>query len=215
MRSVDPFLYLVTNREALALEDFLNKIRASIEGGVRIIQLREKDASAREMIAIGKKLLSILKPLGIPLIINDRVDVAHAIGADGVHLGQSDLSVAEARAILGEKALIGLSVETLEQVLAVNEEDLDYLAASPLFHTNTKADCSQPWGLNGLKKLCTASNHPVIAIGGINETHVKQIMECGAKGVAVVSAIFHAECPKKAAFKMIKEMRKYAFSKLE
>lgn len=203
---IDFSLYLVTNRKTLALEDFFNIVRASVDGGVRIVQLREKDTSAREMIAIGKKLLSILKPRGIPLIINDRVDVAHAIGADGVHLGQSDLSVAEARAILGQKAIIGLSVETLEQARATSQEDVNYLAASPLFHSKTKTDCGEPWGLNGLKQLCAFSSHPVIAIGGINETNAKQIIECGAVGVAVVSAIFNASCPKTAALQMINRM---------
>jgi thiamine-phosphate pyrophosphorylase len=206
-RFIDLSLYLVTNRKALELEEFLNIIRASIEGGVRIVQLREKDSSAREMITIGKKLLSVLKPLGIPLIINDRVDVAHAIGARGVHLGQSDLRVEEARAILGEKAIIGLSVETLEQATVAMEEDVDYLAASPLFHTKTKADCGNPWGLEGLKQLCAVSKYPVIAIGGIDETNAKQIIECGAAGVAVVSAIFNASCPKNAALKIINRMR--------
>ena len=111
-------LYLVTRRGALSLEEFFRIIRASVEGGIKLVQLREKEISAREMIAIGKRLLSFLKPLGIPLIINDRVDVAHAVNADGVHVGQADLTVAEARAILGQKALIGLSVESLEQAVA-------------------------------------------------------------------------------------------------
>lgn len=206
-RFIDFSLYLVTNRETLKLENFFNIIRASIEGGVKIVQLREKESSAREIISIGKRLISLLKPLGVPLIINDRVDVAHAMGADGVHLGQSDLTVAEARAILGGKAIIGLSVETLEQAIAANKEDVDYLAASPVFHTKTKANCGEPWGLNGLKQLCTISSHPVIAIGGIDETNAKKILECGAAGVAVVSAIFNTTCPKTAALKMINGMK--------
>lgn len=206
-RFMDLALYLVTNRKALELEDFFNIIRAAIDGGVRIVQLREKDLSAREMINIGKKLLSVLQPLGIPLIINDRVDVAHVIGADGVHLGQSDLSVEEARIILGEKAIIGLSVESLEQAMVAIDQDVDYLSASPIFHTKTKTDCAKPWGLDGLKQLCAISKHPVIAIGGIDETNAKQIIECGAAGVAVVSAIFNASCPKSAALKILNRMR--------
>lgn len=200
-------LYLVTRRGALSLEEFFRIIRASVEGGIKLVQLREKEISAREMIAIGKRLLSFLKPLGIPLIINDRVDVAHAVNADGVHVGQADLTVAEARAILGQKALIGLSVESLEQAVAAQEADVDYLAASPIFHTMSKADCGAPWGLNGLRLLCQVSCHPVIAIGGVDETNVKQVMECGAAGVAVVSAIFNASCPKTAAFTMIERMK--------
>jgi thiamine-phosphate pyrophosphorylase len=206
-RSINLSLILVTNRGTLPLEDFFKIIRASIDGGVRVIQLREKNTSAREMIIIGKSLLSFLKPLGIPLIINDRVDVAHAINADGVHLGQSDLTVAEARAILGEKAIIGFSVESLEQAMVAEKEDVDYLAASPIFHTITKSDCSEPWGLKGLKHLCSISRHPIIAIGAIDETNAKRVLECGAVGVAVVSAIFNAPCPKTAAFKILSRMK--------
>jgi thiamine-phosphate pyrophosphorylase len=202
-RPIDLSLYLVTHRGVLALDDFFRIIRASIEGGVSIVQLREKEASTREMIEIGKRLLSMLNPLGIPLMINDRVDVAHAVNADGVHLGQSDLKVAEARAILGEQAIIGLSVESLEQALAAEEEDVDYLAASPLFQTKTKSDCTKPWGLDGLKQLCAISRHPIVAIGGIDETSVGAILECGAVGVAVVSAIFDAPCPKTAASQIL------------
>lgn len=200
-------LYLVTNRERLKLEIFFNFILESIKGGVTIVQLREKETSAQEIMLIGKKLLLLLKPLRIPLIINDRVDVAHAIGADGVHLGQSDLPPSEARAILGKEAIIGLSVESLSQAKAAAEEDIDYIAASPLFHTTTKSNYSEPWGLNGLKQLCAISPHPVIAIGGIHENNVKEIMACGAKGVAVVSAIFNAPCPKTAALKLINSIK--------
>ncbi|MFW9878534.1 MAG: thiamine phosphate synthase [Candidatus Thorarchaeota archaeon] len=144
------------------------------------------------------------------IIINDRVDVAYAISADGVHLGQSDLKVSEAREILGPKAIIGLSVESVEQAIEANREDIDYIAASPVFSTKTKTNCSMPWGLNGLKQLCIVSKHPVIAIGGIDKNNAKQVIECGAKGVAVISAIFDAICPKTAAFQILNSM-KYAF----
>lgn len=204
---IDLSLYLVTNRGILALEDFFRIIHQSIDGGVKVIQLREKETAACEMIEIGKKLRSFLKPLGIPLIINDRVDVAHAVNADGVHLGQSDLKVAEARAILGEQAIIGLSVETIEQVIAAADEDLDYLAASPVFPTKTKSAHHKPWGLDGLKDICSISRHPIVAIGGINETNVGRVLECGAVGVAVVSAIFDAPCPRLAAITITNRMR--------
>jgi thiamine-phosphate pyrophosphorylase len=153
----------------------------------------------------------LLKPLGIPLIINDRVDIAHAIGADGVHLGQSDLNVVEARAILGKKAIIGISIESLKQAEAAIEEDVNYLAASPIFPTKTKTDCGEPWGLDGLKQLCTISEYPVVAIGGINETNVKQVMDCGAAGVALVSAIFDSSCPQTSSQTMISRMSGNAF----
>lgn len=206
-QSIDLSLCLVTHRGTLQLDEFFGIIRAAIDGGVTMVQLREKETSAREMISIGKKLLSFLKPMRIPLIINDRVDVAHAIAADGIHLGQSDLSVSEARAIIGENAMIGLSVESLEQANAASGEDVDYLSASPIFPTKSKVDCGEPWGLNGLKQLCAFSKHPVIAIGGIDASNAKDIVECGAAGIAVVSAIFSAPCPKTAASNIIKKMR--------
>ncbi len=209
-RPIDLSLYLVTNRGARTPEDFLGIIREAIDGGVTVVQLREKEGSAREMVAIAGRLLAFLKPLGIPLIINDRVDVAHAVKADGVHLGQSDLKVAEARAILGKKAIIGLSVETPQQVVDAADEEVDYLAASPVFLTKTKSDCSKPWGLDGLKHLCSISCHPIIAIGGIDETNVAGILECGAIGVAVVSTIFNAPCPKTAALALTNRMKGHA-----
>lgn len=201
--SIDLSLYLVTSRVIkegiLAPEDFFRTILQSIEGGVRIVQLREKKAPARDMVAMGKRLLSFLQPLGIPLLINDRVDVAHAIHADGVHLGQSDLTVAEARAILGKDAIIGLSVATIEDAIAARDAEVDYLAASPVFSTATKLDCDRPWGLDGLRQLCSHSPHPIVAIGGINEANVGEVAACRVAGVAVVSAIFQAPCPKTAA----------------
>lgn len=207
---IDFSLYLVTHRGSLALEDFLKIIRQSVSGGVNMVQLREKDMSSEAMIALGKNLLSFLRPLGIPLIINDRVDVAYEINADGVHLGQSDLHVDEARAVLGKQAIIGLSVETIDQAISAEAQDIDYLAASPVFSTKTKHDCTMPWGLAGLKSLCSISRHPIIAIGGINESNVEQVMECGAAGVAIVSAIFHALCPKTASQVISNKMKRYA-----
>lgn len=192
-------LYLVTDQRNLTEEQFLHIVQEAIKGGVKMVQLREKEASARTLMGLGKKLLAILRPQNIPLIINDRVDVAHALQADGVHLGQSDLPVAEARTILGPKALIGLSVETLEQ----NWEGADYLAASPIFATATKRDHAPPWGLDGLRQLCTVSQKPVFAIGGINETNIGEVRSAGAAGVAVVSAIFQAPCPQTAARRLI------------
>lgn len=199
---IDLSLYLVTHRGSFDLDSFFKIIAAAVEGGVTLVQLREKECSAQEMIDIGKHLLHLLQPLNIPLIINDRVDVAHAVQADGVHLGQSDLSVSEARAILGPQAIIGLSVESLEQARNATRENVDYLAASPVFETKTKTDCTQPWGLQGLNELCSLSKHPIVAIGGINETNVAQVKACGVSGVAVVSAIFDAPCPKTTAHRM-------------
>lgn len=204
--SLDLSFCLVASQGNLSFQDFFNVIKQSIEGGVTFVQLREKSMSTSDMVNLGKKLILFLKPYSVPLIINDRVDVAHMIGADGVHLGQSDLNVKEARALLGKSAMIGLSVETEEQALLAEDDDVDYLAASPVFTTTTKLDCQFPWGLDGLKKLCSISRHPILAIGGIDETNVKEVMQCGAVGIAVVSAIFNAPCPKTAALGLSKTL---------
>lgn len=113
----------------------------------------------------------------------------------------------EARAILGPKSIIGLSVETLEQAVKASQEEVDYLAASPIFNTNTKTDCNAPWGLKGLRELCSASKYPVVAIGGIHEANVKEVIDCGVAGLALVSAIFNSPCPKTAATTLRKRMQ--------
>jgi thiamine-phosphate pyrophosphorylase len=164
-----------------------------------MVQLREKEASAEELAALGARLLALLRPYGVPLLINDRADVAHAIGADGVHIGQSDTSAYEARSLLGPRALIGLSVETMQQAQAANAAPVSYVAASPVFATCTKQDCAPPWGLEGLKTLCAFSRHPVVAIGGIHVENAEQVWACGPAGIAVVSAILRAPCPRTAA----------------
>lgn len=205
-RPIDLSLYLVTTRNR-GFTDFFQIIRQAIAGGVTVVQLREKDASDDEVIELGKALQSLLKPLAIPLIINDRVEIAHRLRADGVHLGQSDLKASEARAMLGKDAIIGLSVETLDQAKAAQQEDVDYLAASPVFPTRTKTDCSKPWGLQDLKTLCSISRFPVVAIGGITESNVQTVLACGVNGVAIVSPIFNALCPETAARTLIQKMR--------
>ncbi len=201
-RAVDFSLYLITRDIHLPSLNYI--VQQAVEGGVTIVQLRAKEMSTRQFVDIGERLLGCLKPLGVPLIINDRVDIAHAIKADGVHLGQSDLGVSEARAILGTQAIIGLSVETMEQAQTAEIEEVDYLAASPVFFTKTKQDCAESWGLKGLQQLCAFSSYPIIAIGGINHSNHDAVWKCGVHGIAVVSAIFDADDPKCAARKFMR-----------
>ncbi len=197
--NIDLSFYLVTQRGGLNLEAFYQVISAAVEGGVSIVQLREKGTNAVEFARIGKGLLGILKPIGIPLIINDSIEIALAIGADGVHLGQGDESVIEARKILGPRAIIGLSVETLAQAKSAESLGVDYIAASPVFGTPTKTDTAEPWGMEGLRGLCSSTMLPVVAIGGINIGNVQDMFRMGSSGVAVVSAIFKAEFPREVA----------------
>ena len=192
-------LYLVTDRDLSLGRSLEDVVSEAVKGGVTIVQLREKDASTGEFVALARRLMSILKPLGIPLIINDRVDVALAVDADGVHIGQSDMAYADARRLLGPDKIIGLSVESLEDLEAANALDVDYVGISPVYGTPTKTDTAEPFGLEGLRRAVEMSVHPTVAIGGMNAATIGEVMEAGADGVAVVSAICSAEDISKAA----------------
>lgn len=204
---IDLSLYLVTQRRGLSLKAFYEVILEAVEGGCSVVQLREKGTDKAEFLKIGKDLLDILKPRGIPLIVNDSVELALAIGADGVHLGQEDVSIVEARRILGSRAIIGLSVETLEQARVAESLKLDYIAASPVFETSTKKDIATPWGLEGLRELCGLTKFPVVSIGGINIDNVEDVISAGSSGVAVVSAIFDEEFPREAARELLNKIK--------
>jgi thiamine-phosphate pyrophosphorylase len=149
-------------------------------------------------------LKALLGPLRVPLLINDRVDVALAAGADGVHLGQSDFDPAAARRLLGDQAILGLSVETMEQAEQAASLPVDYLGVSPIYPTPTKTDVATSWGLAGLAKLRRASRHELIAIGGINAGNAAEIIAAGADGLAVVSALVAAPDPAAAARELVR-----------
>lgn len=207
-RHIDLSLYLITRRGQLTLDTFLHVIHEAVTGGVTAVQLREKECSTDEMIAVARELKTLLKPLGIPLLINDRIEVALAMQADGVHLGQKDLSVKAARSLLGRGAFIGLSTGNQDEVRAAAEEEVDYLGFGPLFHTDSKAYLGKPRGLGALQEVCSISAHPVVAVGGMNETNVKEALDRGAAGIAVVSYIFNAPSPASAARTLIEGMRR-------
>lgn len=198
-KEFDLSLYLVTDRELSLGRSLEEVVTEAVKGGVTIVQLREKDASTGEFIALAQRLMAVLKPLGIPLIINDRVDVALAVDADGVHIGQSDMPYAIARKLLGPNKIIGLSVENFDDLHAANQLDVDYIGISPVYGTPTKTDTAEPFGLEGLRKAMQLSVHPAVAIGGMNRNTVADVMAAGADGVAVVSAICSAESPAAAA----------------
>ena len=192
-------LYLVTDR-GLSLGRPLEEIVSeAVAGGVTMVQLREKDAATGEFVELGRRLMSLLKPLEVPLIINDRVDVALAVDADGVHIGQSDMSYADARRLLGPDKIIGLSVESFEDLEAANKLDVDYIGISPVYGTPTKTDTAEPFGLEGLKEAVRLSLHHTVAIGGMNTTTIGDVIAAGTDGVAVVSAICSAASPRAAA----------------
>lgn len=199
MMKADYGLMLVTDGElscGRAIEQIVEKAAA---GGATIVQLREKTAPTRTFIALGRRIAEILRPRRIPLIINDRVDVALAVLADGVHLGASDMSVSDARRILGPKAIIGLSVENESQAVAAERLEVDYLGVSPVFLTPTKTDTGAAWGIEGLWRLRPLVRRPLVAIGGINAASAARVLEAGADGLAVVSGICSAPDPEAAA----------------
>ena len=169
-----------------------------------MVQLREKEAPTGEFVALAKRLRALLAPLGVPLIINDRVDVALAADADGVHIGQSDMAYEDARRLLGPDKIIGLSVENFEDLERANSMDVDYVGISPVYGTPTKTDPAQPFGIEGLRKAVERSVHPTVAIGGMNQQTVAEVMATGCDGVAVVSAICSAPSPRQAAQELLK-----------
>ncbi len=197
-RRFDPRLILVTGSLAggRSLEA---TVAAAVRGGVTAVQLRDKAAPDDDLISFAIKLKSLLEPRGVPLLINDRVRVAAAAGAAGVHLGQDDASVSETRRFLGPGALIGLSIGTPGQAAAAEDLDLDYYGVSPVFATPTKPDAGTPWGLDGLRELRLRTRRALVAIGGINAANAAAVLEAGADGLAVVSAICAAEDPEAAA----------------
>lgn len=194
-KNIDLSLYLVTDQAASLGRPIEEVVEQAVAGGVTMVQLREKDAPTGQFVALAKKLMAILLPLGIPLIINDRVDVALAANADGVHIGQSDMTYQDARKLLGEDKIIGLSVENMNDLAVANTLDVDYVGISPVFGTPTKTDTAQPFGIDGLKEAVRLSTHPTVGIGGMNMQTAKDVMQTGCDGIAVVSAICSAPDP--------------------
>lgn len=197
-------LYLVTDRPLSLGRPIEEIVMEAVAGGVTMVQLREKEAPTGEFVALAKSLKALLAPLGVPLIINDRVDVALAADADGVHIGQSDMSYEDARRLLGGDKIIGLSVENFDDLAVANTLDVDYVGISPVYGTPTKSDTAEPFGLEGLRKAVAMSVHPTVAIGGMNASTIGEVMAAGTDGVAVVSAICSAPSPRKAAQELLK-----------
>lgn len=197
-------LYLVTDSVLAGDRNMEDIVREAVEGGVTMVQLREKSLDTRSFIDRALRLKKLLAPYGVPLIINDRVDVALASDADGVHIGQSDMPYSMARAILGPDKIIGLSVENLDQVSEANGLDVDYIGVSPVFATPTKTDTAEPFGLDGLQRAVRMSVHPAVAIGGMNEGTAREVISTGVDGIAVVSAIVCAASPREASMELMR-----------
>ncbi len=192
-------LYLVTDSELSLGRPLAEVVEAAVRGGVSCVQLREKRLDTRAFVAQARALRALLSACRIPLVINDRIDVALACGADGVHLGQGDMPVEDARRLLPPEVFIGWSVETPQDVQRAQGLPVDYLGVSPVFATPTKTDTARPWGLEGLRTARAATRLPLVAIGGIHAGNAREVLAQGADGLAVVSAICSASSPRDAA----------------
>ena len=192
-------LYLVTDRASLGGRDLFDVAGRAAAGGARLVQLREKHAPTREFVELARGLAAVLRPLGARLVVNDRVDVALAANADGVHVGQDDMHSADVRALLGPDKIVGLSVTGEDEVRAARGLPVEYLGAGPVFATTTKADAGAPQGLAGLARMAALAEVPVVGIGAITAANAAAVLAAGAAGLAVVSAICAAPDPLAAA----------------
>jgi thiamine-phosphate pyrophosphorylase len=199
-------LYLVTDEAACLGRDIYWVVEEAVKGGVSMVQLREKALSTRAFLYRTQKMKEVLAPYKVPLIINDRVDVALAADADGVHVGQSDMPYEQLVGLLPPHKLIGLSAERKEDVWEAESMDLSYLAVSPLFATPSKTDTLTPWGMEGLRWVRAHSRHPLVVIGGLNATNAAQARAYGADSIAIISCVCGAESPREMARQLLQTM---------
>ena len=203
MREIDWRLCLVADAEAAGKRDLVAIVRDAADAGVTLIQLRGKTLDTRDFLDLALQTSGILKPRGIPLIINDRADVVLASGADGLHLGQQDLPLAYARKILGRERLIGISVNTIEEARAAESGGAGYVGVGPIHFTSSKEKLPTILGLEGLRSIREKVHIPILAIGGIDTNNAKAVITSGADGIAVISAIMGADNISEATEKLL------------
>jgi thiamine-phosphate pyrophosphorylase len=199
---LDLCLYLVIGSDVTARRPVAEVVRQAVAGGVTAVQLREKHRATRAFVEEARGLVAPLRPLGVPLIVNDRVDVALAAGADGVHVGQDDMAIADVRRVVGPAWIVGVSVTNAADASAVDADLVDYAGVGPVFATSTKLDAAPPLGLAGTEEICRMLRVPVVAIGGIHAENAAQVLTTGVHGIAVVSAICSADRPREAALRL-------------
>jgi thiamine-phosphate pyrophosphorylase len=196
---LDPTLYLVTDPDLGGDRRLLDVVAAAVQGGVTLVQMRDKRAEGRALLEQARALKLLLDPAGVPLLINDRIDIAMAASAAGCHLGQTDLPADVARALLGPDAILGTSMDAVDQARAVDPEQVDYIAYGPFAATATKADAGPPIGAAGLAAVRALTALPLVAIGGVDEGNLVAAISAGADGIAVVRAIMAAADPAAAS----------------
>ena len=207
MKNFDTTLYFITDSTQYDEAEFLRRVEEGLKGGATILQLREKDKSTREYIELADKVHRITQKYGVPLIIDDRLDVALASNAEGVHLGQSDMPVSTARKILGEGFIIGATTKTVAQAVEAYEQGADYCGVGAIYPTTTKVKTVLT-STETLSQICQSVPIPVNAIGGLNKTNTDVLMGIKIAGICVVSAIMKAEDPKKEAQILLEISRK-------
>ncbi|KEI01170.1 thiamine-phosphate synthase [Clostridium botulinum] len=196
-------LYLITDRSFLDGRSLADCVENAIKGGTTLVQVREKNISTREFFNIAKEVQNVTSKYNIPLLINDRIDIALAINADGVHLGQSDMPIDIARKILGPTKIIGISAGNINEAKEAENNGADYVGLGAVFFTGTKRDIDEPIGLKGLNEITKNINIPSVAIGGINRENAKSVLETGVNGISVISAILNKDNIKQAAEELL------------
>ncbi len=199
---VDFRVYLITDRKLAKGGDIVSAVAEALEGGVRAVQLREKDLGGRELFRLAEAMRRLTARYGARLLVNDRVDVAYAAGADGVHLGGGSIPVAEARRLLGPRALIGRSTHDGAELSAAESDGADFATFGPVYGTPSKARYGPPVGVAALAAACAAAKIPVFALGGVGPANMTETLKAGAFGIALISAVVAAADPRAAALEL-------------
>jgi thiamine-phosphate pyrophosphorylase len=196
-------LYLVTDRHQTGSRDLLSVVGQALQAGLRAVQLREKDLATRDLYDLGGKLVALTREVGAALLINDRVDVAMALSADGVHLTRRSLPPKEARALLGPAKLIGISCHSMAEVREAADDNVDFVVLGPIFETPSKTQFGPPLTTSVLRQARATTSLPLLAIGGIHAARIPEVMAAGADGVSVISAVMTAPDPAGAAQELL------------
>ncbi len=199
----DLSVYLVTDRVLSGVRGVIDVVEMAIAGGATMIQYRDPEAKTRTLVEEARAILAVTRPAGVPFIVNDRIDVALAVGADGVHVGQSDMRVADVRRLIGPKPILGLSITSEADLDASDFGGVDYLGVGPVFATSTKPDAAPPINVGGLEAIVARTKIPIVAIGGLHAGNAADAITAGAAGVAIVSAICAAPDPLAATRELV------------
>jgi len=197
--AVDFRLYLITDRRLASGENLLSAVEHALAGGVRAVQLREKDLGSRELLELARKMRALTSTYGAKLLINDRVDIALAADADGVHLGRESISIRDARRLMGPDRLVGCSTHTAKQLAEAEADGADFAVFGPVYFTPSKAAFGPPLGVDTLKRARAWTRIPVFALGGVGAENIHEVIAAGADGVALISAVLSAKDPRQAA----------------